>query len=54
MADNSIQIFAEKAWLTYFNEVLFKKGLITEADRNAIKNVICRKAAASASASKKK
>lgn len=26
--------FAEKAWLRYFNQVLFEKGLISEAKRN--------------------
>lgn len=53
MADKSKVTFAENTWLIYFNEVLFQKGIISETDRNKLKNMIaCRKA--SASASKKK
>ena len=53
MADKAKVTFAENTWLTYFNEVLFEKGYITETNRNKLKNMIaCRKA--SASSSKKK
>lgn len=31
---------AEKLWLTYFNQTLYEKGCITEAQRNRLKNVI--------------
>ena len=31
---------AEKIWLLYFNETLFKQGLITERDRNLMRNKI--------------
>ncbi|MBQ8834432.1 MAG: hypothetical protein IJ001_05855 [Oscillospiraceae bacterium] len=31
---------AEQLWLTYFNQTLFERGLITEAERNRIKNCI--------------
>lgn len=34
------QKLAEQLWLTYFNQTLFEKGLITEAERNRIKNRI--------------
>lgn len=31
---------AEKLWLNYFNDTLFQQGIITEAERNRIKNKI--------------
>ena len=31
---------AEKLWLNYFNDSLFQQGIITEAERNRIKNKI--------------
>lgn len=31
---------AEQLWLDYFNATLFKKGLITETQRNRISNII--------------
>ena len=31
---------AEKLWLNYFNQTLYEKGYITEAQRNRIKNTI--------------
>lgn len=35
---------AEQTWLNYFNESLYKQGVITEAERNRIKNMIsCRR-----------
>ena len=30
----------EKLWLNYFNQTLFEKGCITEAERNRLKNMI--------------
>ena len=30
----------EKLWLNYFNQTLFEKGYITEAERNRLKNMI--------------
>lgn len=29
---------AEQLWLSYYNQVLFEAGLITEAERNRMKN----------------
>ena len=38
---------AEQIWLHYFNRVLFEQGLITEEERNRMKNMIdCRKPSA--------
>ena len=35
---------AEQIWLNYFNESLYKQGIITEAERNRLKNMIsCRR-----------
>ena len=34
---------AEEIWLNYFNEYLFQKRLITEVERNKMKNLIGRK-----------
>lgn len=31
---------AEQLWLYYFNTTLYKKGLITETQRNRISNII--------------
>ena len=30
-------VMAEKLWLNYFNQTLYEKGYITEAQRNRIK-----------------
>lgn len=39
---------AERLWLSYFNQYLFENGMITESQRNKIKNKIeCRKPSAS-------
>lgn len=32
--------YAEQVWLDYYNRVLFDAGLITEAERNLMKNKI--------------
>ena len=34
---------AELMWLNYFNQTLFEKGMITENERNRIKNTISRR-----------
>ena len=34
---------AELMWLNYFNQTLYEKGLITETERNKIKNDISRR-----------
>ena len=34
------QIMAEEIWLNYFNNVLFDKKIITEDERNKMKNLI--------------
>lgn len=31
---------AEQLWLNYYNQTLFENGLITEAERNRMKNMI--------------
>ncbi len=31
---------AEQIWLNYYNQTLFENGLITEAERNRMKNMI--------------
>ena len=37
MQDKSKKAVAETIWLVFFNETLFKKGLISEAERNRMK-----------------
>lgn len=32
--------FVEEAWLIYYNQVLFEKGMITERERNLMINKI--------------
>ena len=32
--------FVEEAWLKYYNQVLFEKGMITERERNLMINKI--------------
>ena len=34
---------AELMWLNYFNQTLYEKGLISETERNRIKNNISRR-----------
>jgi hypothetical protein len=34
------KIFVEEAWLKYYNQVLFEKGMITERERNLMINKI--------------
>ncbi len=35
-----LNINAKEIWLTYFNKVLFEKGLITEKEKNKMANLI--------------
>ena len=36
-------VLVEEAWLKYYNQVLFEKGVITERERNLMINMIgCR------------
>ena len=32
--------FAEQTWLTFFNQTLYAQGIITEAERNKMQNLI--------------
>ena len=34
------QAVSNEIWLNYFNQILFEKNLITEAERNKMKNMI--------------
>lgn len=34
------KVTAETLWLQYFNQTLYKKGVITEVERNRIANMI--------------
>jgi len=46
MQKNQEQLIAEEIWLNYFNDYLFQKQLISETERNTMKNLIGRRAAA--------
>ena len=37
---NTKKIIATEIWLNYFNQYLFEKNIITEAERNKMKNII--------------
>ena len=39
-AEQQKKLMAEEMWLQYFNQSLFIKGVITEAERNRIANMI--------------
>ena len=39
-AEQQKKLMAEEMWLHYFNQSLFIKGVITEAERNHIANMI--------------
>jgi len=43
MQKNQEQLVAEEIWLNYFNDYLFRKQLISEAERNKMKNLIGRR-----------
>jgi len=36
LKNGSKKCIAEQIWLGYFNQVLFERGLISEADRNSM------------------
>lgn len=40
MSEYEKQSVIEKLWLTYFNDTLYEKGLITETERNRMANKI--------------
>ncbi len=37
MTEQKKQVIIEQLWLTYFNDTLFAKGLITEEQRNKLR-----------------
>ncbi len=37
MTEQKKQVIMEQLWLTYFNDTLFAKGLITEEQRNKLR-----------------
>lgn len=39
-AEQQKKLMAEEMWLHYFNQSLFMRGVITEAERNRIANMI--------------
>ena len=39
-AEQQKKHMAEKLWLSYFNQTLYRKGVITEAERNRVANMI--------------
>lgn len=40
MAELRKQVIIEQLWLTYYNDTLFEKGLITEDERNQMLRMI--------------
>ena len=34
------RVLAEAMWLSYFNQTLYEQGVITESERNRVKNMI--------------
>ena len=44
MNKTQTQVVVEEIWLSYFNEYLFQRKLISESKRNEMKNLICRRA----------
>lgn len=47
---NRTQTVAAELWLNYFNQYLFEKNIITESERNKMKNLIGRRVYATKSA----
>ena len=43
MQKTQTQHMAEEIWLNYFNDYLFQKQLISEAERNKMSNLIGRR-----------
>lgn len=39
-AEQQKKLMAEEMWMNYFNQSLFMRGVITEAERNRIANMI--------------
>lgn len=39
-AEQQKKLMAEEMWLHYFNQTMFNKSMITEAERNRIANMI--------------
>lgn len=39
-AEQQKKLMAEEMWLHYFNQTMFNKSIITEAERNRIANMI--------------
>lgn len=39
-AEQQKKLMAQEMWLNYFNQSLFMRGVITEAERNRIANMI--------------
>lgn len=37
MTEQKKQLITEQLWLTYYNDTLFKKGMITEEQRNKMR-----------------
>lgn len=48
MAEQKKQAVIEQLWLTYYNDTLFAKGLITEEQRNKMRLMIKSRTAAKA------
>ncbi len=46
MTDQKKQVVIEQLWLTYYNDTLFAKGLITEEQRNKMRVMIKSRTAA--------
>lgn len=40
MTEQKMESVLEKLWLTYYNDTLFEKGLITEMQRNTMRVMI--------------
>ena len=34
------RVVAEQIWLNFFNQTLYEQGIITESERNRVKNMI--------------
>ena len=48
MTEQKKQVVIEQLWLTYYNDTLFAKGLITEEQRNKMRLMIRSRTAAKA------
>lgn len=43
MTNPTTNISAKEIWLTYFNDVLYEKGIITEKEKNKMNSLIYQK-----------